>query len=271
MEELAREVGRYGLPLVFFNVLAEQAGLPIPATPVLVLSGALAATGKMSAALVILAAWFASLAADTAWFALGRKHGRGILKRLCRISLSPESCVRQTEGLFDRYGLFSITFAKFIPGFSTVAPPLAGAMGVRLLPFIMTSSAAALLWAGASVAIGWVFHDALEDLADWLESLGIGALLIVAALLAGFIAYKFWKRRRFQRSLRIARITPVDLRTLLDESKETMVFDVRTDSGRRTDPRRIPGALVLHADDAGALDARLADLPRDRDIILYCT
>lgn len=271
MEELAHQVGRYGLPLVFLNVLAEQAGLPIPATPVLVLSGALAASGEMSASLALLAAVSASLVADTGWFVLGKRHGRRILKRICRISLSPESCVRQTEGLFDRYGLYSLAFAKFIPGFSTVAPPLAGAMGVRFLPFALASTAAALLWAGASVAIGWIFHDALTDLADWLESLGIGALLILAALLAGFIAFKLWQRHRFQRSLRIARISPTDLRVLLDSSGETMVFDVRTDSGRRTDPRRIPGALVLHADDAGALEAKLADLPREREIILYCT
>src|SRR5262245_16042310 len=105
MEELANQLGRYGLPLVFLNVLAEQAGLPIPATPVLVLSGALAASGEMSVSLVLLAALSASLVADSVWFAMGRRHGRRILKQICRVSLSPESCVRRTEGLFDRYGL----------------------------------------------------------------------------------------------------------------------------------------------------------------------
>src|SRR5262245_25945349 len=190
MDELAHQVGRYGVPLIFLNVFAEQVGLPIPATPVLILSGALAASGEMSASLALLAALSASLAADTGWFVLGRRHGRKILKQLCRISLSPESCVRQTEGLFDRYGLYSLAFAKFIPGFSTVAPPLAGAMGVRFLPFALASTAAALLWAGASMAVGWIFKDALTDLADWLESLGIGALLVVAVILGGFIAFK---------------------------------------------------------------------------------
>src|SRR5262245_16494719 len=134
MQELANQLIRYGLPLIFLNVLAEQVGVPIPATPLLVLSGALAATGRMSASLVLLTAVSASYLADAVWFALGRRHGRPILKRLCRISLSPESCVRQTEGLFERYGLYSVIFAKFVPGFSTVAPPLAGAMGVRFLP-----------------------------------------------------------------------------------------------------------------------------------------
>jgi membrane protein DedA with SNARE-associated domain len=271
MEELAKQLVRYGLPLVFLNVLCEQAGLPIPATPILVMSGALAATGQMSASLVLLMAVTASLLADSVWFALGRRHGRRILKQLCRVSLSPDSCVRQTEGLFHRYGLYSIAVAKFVPGFSTVAPPLAGAMGVRWLPFAMASTAAALLWTGASLAVGWIFHDALEELAEWLESLGFGALLIIGALLGGFIAFKLWQRHRFHRSLRIARISPADLRVLLTTPKGVMIFDVRSDSGRSGDPRRIPGALVLHADDPGALDTKLADLPREHDIVLYCT
>jgi hypothetical protein len=205
------------------------------------------------------------------WFALGRRHGRRILQRICGISLSPESCVRQTEGLFHRYGLYSVAAAKFIPGFSTVAPPLAGAMGVRLVPFVAATSAGALLWAGASMAIGWIFHDTLERLADWLESLGSGALLVLAVLLFGFIAFKVWKRRRFQRLLQMARISPSDLKSLLEGSRDTMIFDVRTDSGRRHDPRRIPGAIVLNAEDSHELDASLAALPKDRDIVLYCT
>src|SRR5436190_6351890 len=155
MQELAIQLGRYGLPLVFLSVLCEQAGVPIPATPILVMSGALAATGRMSASLVVLTAVAASLLADSAWYAAGRRHGRRILRQLCRVSLSPESCVRRTEGLFDRYGLYSIAVAKFVPGFSTVAPPLAGAVGVRFLPFAIASTVAALLWVGASLAVGW--------------------------------------------------------------------------------------------------------------------
>src|SRR5262245_22064805 len=271
MEELANQLGRYGLPLVFVSVLIEQAGLPIPATPVLVLSGALAATGQMSASLVLLTAVAASLLADAVWFAMGRRHGRRILKRICRISISPESCVRGTEGLFDRYGLYSIAVAKFVPGFSTVAPPLAGAMHVGFLPFALVTSAAAFLYAGACLAVGWVFHGALQDLADWLERLGFGALLVIGALLFAFIAYKVGKRKRFQRALRIARISVAELRSLLEGAGGALIFDVRSDSGRKHDPRRIPGAIVLLTDDPSALDAKVADLPRDRDIVLYCT
>src|SRR5262245_38215424 len=128
MDELARQLARYGLPLVFLNVLFDQAGLPVPATPILVLCGALAARGEMSVPLVLLTGTVASLLADGVWFGLGRRQGRRILKTMCRISLNPETCVRQTERLFERFGLYSVAVAKFIPGFSTVAPPLAGAM-----------------------------------------------------------------------------------------------------------------------------------------------
>src|SRR5262245_48527581 len=189
MDELARQLTRHGLLLVFLNVLLEQAGLPIPATPVLVLAGALAARGEMSLAPVLLTATLASLMADTVWYALGRRKGRRILKALCRVSLSPESCVRRTERSFDRYGLYSIAVAKFIPGFSTVAPPLAGAMRVGAGRFTLVAVLAALAWVGAAVAVGWCFHDAIGDVADWLEGLGFWGPVLVGALLAGYVAF----------------------------------------------------------------------------------
>jgi len=271
MDELARQLARNGLLLVFFNVLLEQAGIPIPAMPVLVLCGAMAARGEMSVALVLLTAVLASLVADGVWFEMGRRRGRRILKTICRISLNPESCVRQTERLFDRYGLYSIAVAKLIPGFSTVAPPLAGAMGVGPVRFAIVAVLAALLWAGGAVAIGWVFHDAIGEVVNWLEGLGFWGFVLVGALLAGFIAFKWWQRRRFYKLLRMARVTPEELRGMLDDEIDTLVFDVRTEGGRLQDRRRIPGAVVLDAENPEELDVKLASLPRDRDIVLYCT
>jgi len=271
MDELARQLARHGLLLVFLNVLVEQAGLPVPSMPVLVLCGALAARGEMSVPLVLVTATLASLVADGVWFGLGRRQGRRILKTICRISLSPESCVRQTERLFDRYGLYSIAVAKFVPGFSTVAPPLAGAMRVGAGRFALVAVVAALAWAGAAVAIGWFFHDAIGEVAVRLEGLGFWGVALVGALLACYVAFKWWQRSRFYRLLRMARITPEELLRLLDDAIDTLVFDVRTAGGRRQDPRRIPGALILDPESSGEFDARLAALPRDRDIILYCT
>jgi len=271
MDELARQLARHGLQLVFLIVLLEQAGLPIPSMPVLVLCGALAARGEMSVALVLLTATFASLVADLVWFGLGRRRGRRILKTICRISLSPDSCVRQTERLFHRYGLYSVAVAKFIPGFSTVAPPLAGAMRVGLGRFILVAVVAALAWVGAAVAIGWFFHDAIGEVAEWVEGLGFWGFALVGSLLVGYVAFKWWQRSRFYKQLRMARVTPEELQRLLDDAVDTLVVDVRTAEGRQQDPRRISGALILDAENPEEFDARLAAWPRDSDIILYCT
>ena len=121
------------------------------------------------------------------------------------------------------------------------------------------------------MAVGWVFHATIESVADWLESLGFWGLVVVAIVLGGFIAFRLWKRSRFHRLLRMSSITPEELRGLMDNGSDPMVFDVRTDSARRGDPRRIPGALVLYMEDPEDLDARIASLSRGRDIILYCT
>src|SRR5215475_2305420 len=179
MEALTIHLDRYGPLIVFFMVLVEQAGLPIPSTPLLLICGALAARGEISGSFVLLMAVVASLLGDTVWFALGRRHGRRILKMLCRISLNPESCVRRTERAFHHYGLYSIVLGKSIPGLSAVAVPMAGAMGVGAVPFALAASAGALIWIGGTMAIGWFFRGALEQVAGWLGNLGSRGLLLV--------------------------------------------------------------------------------------------
>jgi membrane protein DedA with SNARE-associated domain len=268
MISLTQYVIAYGLPLIFGIVLLEQLGAPIPAIPVLVVAGALSVDRNLSAFQVLVVAVLASLIADSVWFGLGRSQGSRILKTLCRISLSPDSCVRQTESLFERFGMPSLLFAKFIPGFSTVAPPLAGATGASLFAFLLYDAGGALLWAGAGVVAGMAFHRAIDRVLAALASFGSGALVLVGAGLALFIAFKWWQRRRFYKVLRMARISVEDLRRLMDEGENPIVLDVRTDRGRSLDPRRIPGAEVL---DVYNIDPALQKLPRDREIILYCT
>ena len=143
MDQLLDLISRYGLLFVFANVLIEQVGLPIPALPTLVLAGALAADGKLSAPLVLAVAVAASVIADYPWFLAGRRFGYRALRAVCRLSVSPESCVRQTEGIFERFGLMSLALAKFIPPYSTVAPPLAGIMGTRTAEFLLYNTAGA--------------------------------------------------------------------------------------------------------------------------------
>lgn len=268
MRELATQLVRYGLPFVFLNVFVEQAGLPIPAVPTLVVAGALAADGRLPAAALFVDALFACLLADFLWFELGRRHGHRILRILCRISLSPDSCVRQTESLFESRGMRSLLVAKFVPGFSTVAPPLAGAMRTRPGQFLLYDGGGAVLWAGSALLLGALFHGAVDRVAAFLEGIGIWAFVVLGAGLALFVGAKWWERRRFYKVLRLARISVEELRRMMDDGKEPVVMDVRTRSARRFDPRRISGALQL---DVEELDEKIATLPRDREIILYCT
>jgi len=268
MAQLTQYVVAYGLPLIFGIVLLEQLGAPIPAIPVLIVAGALSMERDLSAWQVLAVAVVASVIADSLWYALGRFRGNRILKTLCKISLSPDSCVRQTESVFERWGMPSLLFAKFIPGCSTVAPPMAGAIGARPSAFLFYDAGGALVWAGAGVTAGMLFHRAIDRALSLLASLGSGALVLLGGGLAVFVAFKWWQRRRFYKVLRMARITADELRKLMDEGKSPIVVDVRTAGARARDPRRIPGAAVMETSE---LDARLAELTRDREIILYCT
>jgi membrane protein DedA with SNARE-associated domain len=268
MRELFLHVARYGLPLVFLNVFLEQIGLPIPAIPTLVAAGALAAEGKLSGWALVGLSILASLLADTIWYLLGRRHGYRILKTVCSISLSPDSCVRQTEAIFERRGIRSLLFAKFIPGFSTVAPPLAGAVGAGFATFAFYDGGGALLWAGSGILAGHVFHRAIDRVAGFLEGLGFWALVLAVFGLVLYVSWKWFERQRFYKFLRMSRISPSELRGLMDAGKEPVVVDVRTRATTEHDPRRIPGAIQITVEE---IDQRISELPTDREIVLYCT
>jgi membrane protein DedA with SNARE-associated domain len=268
VNELRALVLQHGIGFVFLNVLAEQLGIPIPAVPTLLVAGALAADGKLPFGRLLAAAFVATVAADTVWFLLGRRFGQKVLKTLCMLSLSPDSCVRQTEGLFDTYGLASLLFAKFVPGYSTVAPPLAGAAGSTLPRFLLFTSGGTLLWAGTALTLGLLFHGAIERVLSFLTNLGGGALVLLGGALLLYIGLKWTQRRRFYRFLRMARIRAADLRRLMDEGQAPLIVDVRSNNARARDPRRIPGAIVVNILE---LDEKISHLPTDREIVLYCT
>jgi len=268
MHPLLAQIARHGYAIVLGNVLLERVGLPIPALPTLIAAAALAAEGRLSALGLFLLATATALAADLGWFLLGRRRGGRILRIVCQVSLSPDSCVRQTELLFERSGMRSLLFAKFIPGYSMVAPPLAGAMGASVLSFLLWDGAGNLVWAGIGMGLGLLFHNAVDRLLSLLSTLGLWALAVLGLALGLFILWKWWERRRFLHSLNLARIAPAELDGLLRGRKEPLIVDVRTETALKIDPRRIPGALRMTLDE---IEPRLAGLPRDRDIILYCT
>lgn len=268
MHELTTYLLRYGLAIVFGNVLLEQLGAPVPAIPTLIVAGALVQQGRMALLPVLGVALLAALLADTVWFLVGRWQGHRVLRTVCRLSLSPDSCVRGTEDLFERAGMSSLLYSKFIPGYNMIAPPLAGATSQTLGSFLFWDALGSLLWLGSGVALGYLFHHAVNQLLEHLAALGFWAGVVLAAGLALVILYKWWQRRRVTRILRLARISASELKALMDSGNPPQIVDVRNRSAHLHDPRRIPGALKMTIDE---IDARLGEIPRDREIVLYCT
>jgi len=189
-------LARYGLMLVFVNVLLDQAGVPVPSVPLLLACGALAAKGELSLALLLLTATLASLIADSAWFALGRWQGRRVLRLFSRLSMHPDESLAQVERSLRHQGLVSIALAKFVPGLQTVAPPLAGALGISMVRFALVSSLSGLVWACGLVGIGWLFRDSINEVTQRIEALGVWALVLVLLLFFGYVVFFWWRRRR---------------------------------------------------------------------------
>jgi membrane protein DedA with SNARE-associated domain len=259
---------KHGYTVLLLWVFAEQIGLPVPSLPILFAAGALAGSGRFSFAASILLSVLACVLADSIWYALGRVRGIRVLQLLCKISLEPDSCVRRTEGLFAKQGARSLVFAKFVPGLGTVAPPLAGIFHMRVSRFLLFDVFGALLWSGLYVSIGYMFSGEIERIAEHAAHLGSGLGVLVVSALAAYIAYKFIARQRFLRELRIARITADELKQKIDAGEQLVIVDLRHSVDFEADPHTIPGAFRM---DAKELEEKDDHLPRDRDVILYCT
>jgi len=260
-------IAQYGLLLVFVNVLVEQAGAPVPAMPTLVVAGAVAASGDLSITAIVLVSLVACLLGDLPWYWAGRHFGGAMMRTLCRISLSPDSCVRSSEVQFERWGGRMLVVAKFVPGLSTVAPPLVGAMGLPLHLFLLLDGLASLLWAGVPVALGYIFSAQIDSLLAAIANAGTLALELVLGLFALYIAGKWWRRRSLLIALRMARITVQELHDAMTDGKAPLIVDVRSKTSRRLDGRILPGALLADLD---SVDQALHDVPLDQELVIYC-
>jgi membrane protein DedA with SNARE-associated domain len=268
MEELTGLLVQHGLALVFVNVLLTQAGVPLPAVPTLIVAGAFVAQGQIALLPLVAVSVSASLLGDIPWYFAGRRYGYRILRTLCRISIEPDSCVKQTETIFERWGPPSLMVAKYIPGFSTIAPPLAGTMRLGLPAFLAYSAVAVLLWMAAPLLAGFIFHAEVELALEWLEKMGGGALAVLAAVALLYTGGKFLQRYLLIRLLRMVRISVGELRDLLRQGAKPIVLDVRSAAARKLDPRRIPGAIFV---DLAAPESTFPAVAPDRDVIVYCS
>jgi membrane protein DedA with SNARE-associated domain len=259
---------RNGYAVLFAWVWTEQVGLPVPGEPVLLAMGALAGTGRSRLDLAIAVAVAGCLLADLIWYEVGRWRGRQVLSFLCRLSLERDSCVRESQDKFTRYGASSLLVAKFVPGLNTVAQPLAGIIRMPRLRFLVFDVLGATLWVGLYMGLGYVFADQLEAVGAQVARLGQWLIVLLAAALGGYLLIKWVNRRRFIRQLRIARITPEELKGRLDTGEAVTIVDLRHALDYEAEPAVIAGAIHLTPDE---LEARHGEIPRDRDIVLYCT
>jgi membrane protein DedA with SNARE-associated domain/rhodanese-related sulfurtransferase len=266
MRDLILLIEQFGLPFVFFNVLFEQGGLPIPAYPTLLVAAALAANSGYRPYQIVAVAVLAALTADLLWYRAGRRLGFRVLGTLCRVSLSPDSCVRRTHSLFTRFGPASLAFAKFVPGFGLLATALAGASRTPLRTFVVFDAIGALLWSGLAVILGVTFRTAIGDVLTVLSNLGEWGLLLIIVALVLYVLSKWWQRRRFLRQLRMDRISVDELKAQIVAGRPPMILDVRP-AAHRHESGIIPGALPVDVDDREPIAEAVL---RDSEVVVYC-
>jgi membrane protein DedA with SNARE-associated domain/rhodanese-related sulfurtransferase len=262
MEALLQFTEVYGLWVVFFCVLLEQGGLPIPAYPAIIVSASLAVDRGGSLAAILFVAILAAVLADLLWYLCGRRFGATMLRLMCKISLSPDSCVAATRRVYGRWGARSLIFAKYVPGLAAVATTLAGESRINLARFIIYDGMGAALWAAGAVALGVVFQDAVDAVLLTLEQLGSYALLLLALALAAFIAVKWRNRRRFLMQIQMDRCTPEELEALMHEQTDLAILDVRS-AELRARAGWIPGSIHVADIDGLQLDTK-------SEVIVYC-
>lgn len=257
-------IARYGLWLVFLNIFGQALGLPLPAYPTLIVT---ASTSLFPAMLIVALAVFAALLGDTLWFLAGRRYGHHILRLMCRLSISPDTCVSRTEGAMGRHGVRVLMFARFVPGLSALSVPMAGALGVSWRTFLLYDAIGALLWSGVAVALGVVFASHIVSVLDAFDTLGRGVLWLVVLVFVLYLLNRWLNRYRLLRSLRMARIGVATLESWMKDEVTPVVIDVRSAARRAIDPFTIPGALAIEPDEIGE---KLRDIPRDRRIVVFC-
>ncbi len=264
MNDTLHFLAQHGTTVLFIVVLAEQVGLPIPALPMLMAAGALVGAGQMGFWSAVGTAMLAALLGDQLWFELGRRRGRQVLGWLCRISFEPLACIRRTEEFFARHGIRSLMVAKFIPGLSTIAPPLAGIMGLGMPQYLLYNGIGTMLWVGSGIGFGLVFSNQLDQALKIATNLGPTVALTLLGMLVGYMVYKALHRYRVERL--VPRLTARQLVEKIAAGEDPVIIDLRPHDAQEDVPG-IPGSLTLSLDE---VLRKRHELPHDRDVVLYC-
>ena len=265
MDDFALLVARYGVAAVFLFTFMENAGLPIPAFPVLMLAGAYASTRHLGIPLIVGVAVAGALLPDGIWYYVGRWRGKRVLDHLCRISFNPDACLERAVDGFHRKKAATILFAKFLPGVNTIMPPLAGVSAMPFLLFLLLDLAGAVLWAGTGVALGFAFGERIAETARGIQGM-MGRLLLfgLAATVAWRVVYRYWLVKRYS----ARRLAPEEVHRMMREEEEILILDLRRDDDYEASDRMVSGALRVRP---ASFHRRAHHLPRDRDLVFYCT
>jgi membrane protein DedA with SNARE-associated domain/rhodanese-related sulfurtransferase len=258
----------YAYLILFAWIAAEQIGLPVPSVPLLLTAGTLTATHQLNLLAIVLAAVAACVLSDSIWYFMGARYGGTIVRMVCKLSFESAACVRRTGDFFQRYGARALLLAKFIPGLGAVAAPIAGQSRMPYATFVSFDAGGALLWSLSAALAGRFFGDVLKRHPEVLAEVGHSAGLLFVLLLIGFFCYRVYRQRAFLRQIRGAKIEPEDLKARLDAGEDIYIIDLRHPLDYLPDPRRLPGAVLFKPD---TLVADADRVPRDRDIVLYCT
>jgi membrane protein DedA with SNARE-associated domain len=255
-----------GLAVVCAASFLESLGAPVPAFPLLLLAGSIAAEYRFSPVPLVVASACGFWVGDLIWYSVGWSQGRRVLGLLCRLSLNPDACVGRAERRFRRRPAMTVAAAKFIPGLSLMVAPLAGILRMPRAQFAAIDGAAALAWSGAAVMSGVVFgkrvlpHVLRTQRA--LEALGGAAVL-------AFVAWKLYERRWLVRHYSVARVEIAELQRLLaSEAPEVLVVDLRSEHAFSGSAQMVPGARRIPP---GEFEKHVNSMPLDKEIILYCT
>jgi membrane protein DedA with SNARE-associated domain len=268
MESLDLFIRTYGYPALFGTMVVEQFVPAIAGEPILLGAGALAGTGRFSLWLAAALALAGTIAGDLVWYEVGRWGGYRILRQLCRIAVEPDTCVRRGEETFARRGASALLIAKFLPGLNSIGQPLAGALGMPRLRFVLFDALGAVLWVGLYVGLGYALHDQLARAARFAERLGWWAVVIGVGAVLLYVGVKVTRRQLFLRRVRMARISPEDLQARLTAGEAVFIVDLRHDLDVQAEPTMIQGAVHLAP---AALEQGLVVIPRDREVVLYCS
>jgi len=274
MDDLLALLVRHGVAVVFAATLAARLGAPVPAVPFLVVAGALSVDGQVSLAGAVAAALAGNLIGDAAWFLAGRRWGYRVMRLLCRISLSADACVARSESFLGRWGGASLIAAKFVPGVSVVAPPMAGALRMSNTRFLVFETVAALIWTMLFLMLGRLFHAAIGDVLSVLANIGLAALALVSVALASLLVWRYAIRHAARQGQDVERIEVGELRlALAADAAAPLVLDLRSDHARALDPRGIPGAMGIGLSELQSAPDSIAALvsPGDgREVVLFC-